>query len=260
MSNKSIEEDELESYESHDEAEGDEIWLVSYSDMMTLLFGFFVLMYVFAKSDNASKEEVKEGISKSFAGSYIPPDEEVADEIKNLAEKIKDIPGLGQIEVTQPEDGLEITFRSALLFPQGKASMLNEAKHSMQVLVDVVLANVSGAEIMVAGHTDDVPINTPIYPSNWELSAARAATVVKEFEANKYPSHLLVAIGYGESRPAYANRGEDGKPIEKNQEKNRRVVIKVVSPGVSKQPSPVRKRMESKESSEILKGAKSLTK
>ncbi|MCB0361659.1 MAG: flagellar motor protein MotB, partial [Bdellovibrionales bacterium] len=59
MSNKSIEEDELESYESHDEAEGDEIWLVSYSDMMTLLFGFFVLMYVFAKSDNASKDVVK---------------------------------------------------------------------------------------------------------------------------------------------------------------------------------------------------------
>ncbi len=246
LEKNSFEEDDFEGHSHEGESEGDEIWLISYSDLMTLLFGFFVLLYVFAKADQSSKEEMKEGISKSFAGSYVPPDSEVADEIKKLAEKIKDIPGLGQIEVTQPEDGLEITFRSALLFPQGRATMLDSARQSMKVLVDIVRANVQGAEIMVAGHTDDSPIKTLVYPSNWELSAARAATVVKEFEASHYPSHLLVAMGYGESRPAYVNRNSEGEPIAKNQEKNRRVVIKVVSPGVTKQPSPIMKTSSQK--------------
>jgi chemotaxis protein MotB len=124
--------------------------------------------------------------------------------------------------------------------------MLDSARQSMKVLVDIVRANVQGAEIMVAGHTDDSPIKTLVYPSNWELSAARAATVVKEFEASHYPSHLLVAMGYGESRPAYVNRNSEGEPIAKNQEKNRRVVIKVVSPGVTKQPSPIMKTSSQK--------------
>lgn len=233
------EEDDDSSSHQEEHEIGDEVWLISYSDMMTLLFGFFVMMYALSKSTQAHQEEVKKAISRSLAGSYVPEDSELAEEIKELAKKTQDTDLMGQIEVTEPKDGLEITFRSNILFGSGSAVLRKEVQGVMQQLVEIILKSVNGAEIMVAGHTDDNPIKTVNFPSNWELSAARAATVVKEFESRGYRSDLLVAIGYGSSRPSFPNRNKEGKPIPPNQEKNRRVVVKVVSPGVVKQPSPI---------------------
>lgn len=226
---------------------GDEVWLISYSDLMTLLFGFFVLMYSISKSTAAKQEQAKQAITRSFAGNYVPQDSELAKEIKELAQKAQESELLGQIEVTEPKDGLEITFRSNLLFTSGSSEMRPEIQTVMKQLVGIILRSVKDAEIMVAGHTDDAPINTLKFPSNWELSAARAATVVKEFEENGYRSELLVALGYGSSRPAFPNRSRNGEVIPNNREKNRRVVIKVVSPGVVKQPNPSAPKVNSSE-------------
>jgi chemotaxis protein MotB len=231
-------------HEEHHEEEhdaGEELWLISYSDMMTLLFGFFVIMYSLSKATPAQQEAAKKSMSRSLAGSYVPEDTELATEIKQLAKEAQDVDMLGQLEVDEPKDGLEITFRSNLLFDSGSADLRPQVRTIMKQLVGIILKSVNDAEIMVAGHTDDVPIKTVRFPSNWELSASRAATVVKEFEENGYRGELLVAMGYGSSRPSYPNRSADGTPIPANREKNRRVVIKVVSPGVVKQPSPLGK-------------------
>jgi chemotaxis protein MotB len=224
--------------ESDNHEIGDEIWLISYSDLMTLLFGFFVLMYALSKTTTQQQQSSKEAIAKTFAGSYSTQDEVLAKELKKLAQKAKENEALGQIEVTQPKDGLEITFRSNLLFGSGSADLNPEMQATMKILVEIISKNVNKAEIMVAGHTDNNPIHSVKFPSNWELSAARAATVVKEFERNGYVPHLLVAMGYGSSRPTLPNQDENRKAIPTNQEKNRRVVIKVVSPNVVKQPTP----------------------
>jgi len=212
--------------------EGEEIWLISYSDMMTLLFGFFVLMYAFASSKQGDAEKVKEGIAKSFGGAYIPPYDKLADQLKQQGDKN---PILKSIDVEKPKDGLEITFRSALLFKSGSAELMPKVKQTMKILARVISRNVDNAEIFVGGHTDDAPIHTRRYPSNWELSSARAAAVVREFISQGYDAKMLVAMGYAETRPEYPNRDQHGKPIKVNRVKNRRVVIKVVAPGVVKQ-------------------------
>ncbi len=236
-----------EEHEVHEEHEaGEELWLISYSDLMTLLFGFFVLMYALSKAPKGAQDQAKQSISRSLAGSYVPDDSELAKEIKELAKKAEESEMLGQIEVNEEKEGLEITFRSNILFQSGSAELKKEIESTMKQLVGIILKSVKNAEIMIAGHTDDVPINTSKFPSNWELSAARAATVVKEFEINGYESKLLVAMGYGSSRPSYPNRSADGTPLPVNREKNRRVVIKVVSPNVVKQPSPLPPDINSK--------------
>ncbi len=229
--------------EPHDEGHdgNDELWLISYSDLMTLLFGFFVLMYSMSKSTTTKQEKVKESMQKTFSGSYSATDDKLAKDIKNLAKKATESEFMGQMEITQPKDGLEITFRSNILFPSGSATLNPSVEKTMSTLIGLISSNVKDAEIMIAGHTDDVPINTEKFPSNWELSAARAAAVVKSFEKNGYAPQLLVGMGYGSSRPAFQNRTQEGKSIPSNQEKNRRVVIKVVSPGVVKQPTPLKK-------------------
>ncbi|MCC7402760.1 MAG: OmpA family protein [Bdellovibrionales bacterium] len=247
-----------------DEDHGDdEIWLISYSDLMTLLFGFFVLMYVFASTKTGDAEKVREGLAKSFGGSYVAPYEELADQLKQQAES-GDHPILGQIDVQKPTDGMEITFRSNLLFDSGSSELRAEVRETMKMIAELISDSVNDAEILVGGHTDDSPIHTSKFPSNWELSTARAASVVREFIGTGYDPKALVALGYAETRPAYPNRDESGKPIPENRERNRRVVIKVVAPGIVKQPTEstaysAQQRAEAKanQAAEKLKGGQS---
>ncbi|MCB0384733.1 MAG: OmpA family protein [Bdellovibrionales bacterium] len=235
----------------------DEIWLISYSDLMTLLFGFFVLMYVFASTKTGEAEKVREGLAKSFGGSYVPPQEELASQLKQKTEDGSH-PIMGQIDVQTPSDGMEITFRSNLLFDSGSSELKPHVKATMKMIAGLISNSVEDAEILVGGHTDDSPIHTRRFPSNWELSAARAASVVKEFISTGYDPKMLVALGYAETRPAYPNRDEKGLPIPENRERNRRVVIKVVSPGIIKQPTEshafsAQQRAEAKANAEAQK-------
>ncbi len=200
---------------------------------MTLLFGFFVLMYVFASTKTGEAEKVKEGLAKSFGGTYVPPMEKLAEMLQAQAEEH---PIMQLIEIEQPKDGMEITFRSNLLFDSGSAVLKPDVIQTMRMISKMISTNVKEAEIYVGGHTDDAPISTRVFPSNWELSAARASSVVREFIESGYDPKMLVALGYAETRPAYPNRDEKNIPITENRERNRRVVIKVVSPGIVKQP------------------------
>ncbi|MCB9026731.1 MAG: OmpA family protein [Bdellovibrionaceae bacterium] len=206
--------------------------------MMTLLFGFFVLMYVFASAKSGDAEKVREGLAKSFGGTYVPPYEELAEQ---LAQQAEEHPMVNLIELQQPKDGMEITFRSNLLFDSGSSELKPDVKKTMTMIAKLISKNVENAEIFVGGHTDDAPISTSRFPSNWELSTSRASSVVREFVDSGYDPKMLIAVGYAETRPAYPNRDENGIPIKENREKNRRVVIKVVAPGLVKQPSSIQK-------------------
>jgi chemotaxis protein MotB len=213
--------------EEHDGS--DELWLISYSDLMTLLFGFFVLMYAMKDSSPQQKQAVKESIERAITGNYQTQEEKITIELQEAVKKSTENLRLAEIEIDQPKDGLEITFRSNLLFASGSADLIPEMQETMKMVIEIISKNANNSEIQIAGHTDDNPIHTPKFPSNWELSTARAATVVKAFEYQAYTGHLLVAMGYGSTRPTLPNRDENGRPIPTNQEKNRRVVIKVVS-------------------------------
>ena len=83
--------------------------------------------------------------------------------------------------------------------------------------------------MLVEGHTDDTDIRSRRYPSNWELSSARAAKVISVFEKAGIKRDRLVAVGYGDTRPIYNNYDEEGNSIPENQRLNRRVTIKVLA-------------------------------
>ncbi|MGZ3723174.1 MAG: OmpA/MotB family protein, partial [Bdellovibrionales bacterium] len=178
---------------------GDEIWLISYSDLMTLLFGFFVLMYAFALAKTGAQvESVKEGVARSFGGSYVAP-------YKNLQAKVEDLvihePKLQDVSIQKIHDGLEITFQSGLLFTTGSAEIEGDAKDPMRRMAQLIASNIEDSDIMVEGHTDDVPIHNEYFPSNWELSGARASAVVREFVKYGYDPKKLMAVGYADSQP-----------------------------------------------------------
>lgn len=125
------------------------------------------------------------------------------------------------ISVTRNKFWLEVEIKSSLLFDSGSSALIPS---SVPLLIDLayLFADMPN-RIHVEGFTDDQPIRTPLFPSNWELSSARAAAVVRLFERNGIESERLASIGYGEYRPLVANDSEEARA------KNRRVVVVVLA-------------------------------
>lgn len=221
----------------HDDhvAHDEEPWLVSYADMMTLLFGFFVLMYVFAlaKLEKAPKEQqadlvhVRREIARHFGGDYVAPLETAGEEFLRAlgnGDLAKDV----ELKVT-PE-GLDVTLQSGSLFDSGSTQISPAAQAALRKLAALIKSEKDTYRVVVEGHTDDERIIRSLdkFPSNWELSGARAAAVVRLFESEGMPPSSLVAVGYGASRPKVPNRDAAGQPLAGNMARNRRVHLKVV--------------------------------
>jgi chemotaxis protein MotB len=207
---------------AHDESN----WLVSYADMMTLLFGFFVLMYTFSRIDTKKFEIVRKDVARYFGGQV-----KVTPTLKRIEDEAKDVisnAGLDKsVELVAKDSQIELRFNGRINFVAGTAKMTDEAQHALGKLIDIVKTNVQADSVVVEGHTDDNPIQSVAFPSNWELSSARASTVVREFEKFGFDPSKLTAEGYGSSRPVAPNRDSKGEPIGDNQESNRRVIVTI---------------------------------
>ena len=138
-----------------------------------------------------------------------------------IEKRMKDWINKGQIAVRGNEKWLEVEINTGILFSSGSAELSPQARRVLDNLSEVVKE--SRNPLYIAGYTDDVPINTVKYPSNWELSSARAASVVRLMaEAGINPGRMGV-IGFGEFRPVSDNDNPQ------NRQKNRRVVIRILA-------------------------------
>ncbi|MBC7457475.1 MAG: flagellar motor protein MotB [Bdellovibrionaceae bacterium] len=221
----------------HDEGEGN--WLVSYADMMTLLVGFFVILLSFSTVDQKKMEAAQKSITQKFGGTVDRPYGEIYDRIKAALEK----ENLGNTFVIKENaDGVEISFLGAVFFNSGSADVKNEGKDILSHIAPVILEQSKDYNILIEGHTDNVPVSGGgMIKNNWELSSLRACRVLDFFEQQGFSKKRLTAVGYAETRPEVPNENPDGSLNTENQAHNRRVVIKV-----SKSDSPVFGKEKSK--------------
>ncbi|HUP56415.1 MAG TPA: flagellar motor protein MotB, partial [Bdellovibrionota bacterium] len=220
---------------NHDEAN----WLVSYADMMTLLCGFFVMLFSFANMDAARYEKAKEEISKQFKGTYISPQAEV----KGFVTETLLAAGVTKnVIVKSDPTGVSIIFESVLFFDTLSAEVKAEGADVLNRLIQrlKLQQEKSGKKyrIVVEGHTDSRPITGGTFPSNWELSSSRASGVVRMFLNQGYAADRLIAIGYADTRPRVPPRKADGSLDEEAFGKNRRVVLRIMEPGMEVIPLP----------------------
>ncbi len=234
------------------EAVNHDRWLISYADFVTLLFAFFVVMYaisavnenkyrVFSKSlENAFAEkkhqqEGGEGVQSDPDNAAYPvnPDDAWVAESRQLQQASEQLTRVLEglisenlVTVKKNKYWIELQMNSELLFLSGSAEL---AKTSLPVLKKVaeVLEPLRN-QINVEGHTDNLPIDTVKFPSNWELSSSRATSVVRELINNGIAPPRLSAIGYGEFHPVADNKIEEGRF------KNRRVVLLIISQGYAR--------------------------
>lgn len=236
-------------HKKHEEHENHERYLVTYSDLITLLLAFFIILYAmsdvneekfdtFSKSlsvafHNGSNNIIDLGLenrnSNTIRSKLSPQEMQMMAAIsenndlrkmkKEIDKKIKENNLQGQMSTNLTEDGLKIILTNEILFEPGKA----ELKSDYRFIIDSISGLVKGVEnkVQISGYTDNVPISTPEFPSNWDLSSARSLSVLKEMlktDKGLDPKRFSAA-GYGEYQPIASNTTAEGR------KENRRVEI-----------------------------------
>lgn len=206
-----------------------ERWLLTYSDLITLLMIFFVLMYSISNVDKQKMARVANSLSQAMLGTssgIIVGDapgpamvegqgsgqetQAMNKAMASLNKYIKDSKLEGKVSVHEEERGLVVSIQEPLLFASGSAVIGNDYKYVL-AKIGQALKDFPNA-LRVEGHTDNVPIHTAEFPSNWELSTARATNVVQFLitQVNIAPKRLC-AVGYGEFRNIYPNDSDAHK-------------------------------------------------
>lgn len=206
--------------EEHKCEEFDQQWIFTYGDMVTLLLVFFVLLLTFCKTDVEKFKSVAESFKPTPPGTpfFLTGQPSV---LERLAEQAETVELPEEKFVTVDDRGVVVSFRDSALFGPGSAKILPKARKSLLNFVKFLYALPN--ELIIEGHTDDQPIRSAQFPSNWELSSARASSVARFLEAEGLEGDRMTVIGYAQYRPRFRNDSEEKRAL------NRRIDV-VIKP------------------------------
>lgn len=231
-----------------DDPENHERWLVSYADFITLLFAFFVVMYGISSINEGKYRIMSDAIVFAFRsdpgmapGAMVatghadtqvrlpvhrpsprppaPRKENLRNLARDLDQALAPLAAQGKVRIAEGALGITVDINANALFAPGEARLDLGAVRSLGAVGRVLAA--ADFPIVVEGHTDNVPISTLYYPSNWELSAARAASVVRLFIDTGMDARRLTAVGFADQRPVADNATTEGRQA------NRRVALRI---------------------------------
>jgi chemotaxis protein MotB len=205
--------------------ENTDSWLMSYADMITLLMCFFIIFVSVSEPKKEKFSVITEGLANKFGSVDLStPFEGVFRAMQTVIETRQ---VFRDVAIAKSENSIDMELSASAFFERDSAKLSEEKLPVLAELADS-LKTVSFMDyrITVEGHTNDVEVNTPIYPSNWELSSARAARTVRFFIERGLPASRLKAVGLADTEPKVSNRDGSGNPIPANREQNQRIVIK----------------------------------
>ena len=232
-----------------EEHDNHERWMVSYADFITLLFAFFVVMYAISSVNTGKYRVLSDSLGSAF-GRSAPPvgertpinlpmtgprlftmqkrelavrreKEQLTEMARELSKALSPLVSQGKVRVSQSSRGISVEINSSVLFAPGDAKLTNDSADSLRAVAEV-LKNDKHA-IQVEGHTDNLPISTPLFASNWELSSVRASSVVRLLVDSGIDETRLTAVGHGSTEPVGSNDTLDGRS------RNRRVEVTILS-------------------------------
>ncbi len=210
--------------------EGAPAWMATFSDLATLLLTFFVLLLSFANMDVTEFKEMMGSVREAFGVQFrirgdfealsdspislgeTPPGDLVevvrsdAEQARQLAEALRERGLLDQVEVTPDREGVSVRVRDAVLFDTGEATLRPEGETFLCELGEIIAGELGVDGVIVEGHTDDRPIHTERFPTNWELSTARATNVLRHLLSEaRVDATRLSASGFADTRPLSPN-------------------------------------------------------
>ncbi|MDR3439311.1 flagellar motor protein MotB [Telmatospirillum sp.] len=204
-----------------------EDWLMSYADMITLLLSFFVLLISMSHIDPVKFEKLQGGMARDIGRHQAAqPLQELKTEVGEVLRglKLED----DKVSLGSDQRGLVLEFDAGTFFESASAKLKDEYLPVIAKLSETLNSpRYSAFQIEVQGHTDDTPVNTPAFPTNWELSTTRATNVVRTFIQGGIDPTRLAAEGFADTRPKVSNRDMNGHPLPANQAVNRRVSVHI---------------------------------
>jgi chemotaxis protein MotB len=235
-----------------DSHENHERWLISYADFITLLFAFFVVMYAVSVVNVGKYKVLSDALGDAFGGRVAATKENTSIALLNpeplplaniiarkraeaakrdrerlelLARKMNSVlaplVNTGKVRVTQNSRGITVEINASVLFGEGDATLTGNARETLGTVAGLLKDDTHAIE--VEGHTDTTPIRNAAFPSNWELSAVRASSVVRLFVESGVLERRLAAVGRGANLPIASNDDPAGRA------RNRRVAITVLA-------------------------------
>jgi len=238
-----------------DDQDNHERWLVSYADFITLLFAFFVVMYAVSSVNDGKYRILSDSLGIAFSGLRpqaplidspiesqrpalplpMPAPRRANPNVTAVKKEREQMTGIardllaamaplidqGKVRVTQTDRGVSVEINASVLFAPAEAKLSQQSEKTLRAVAEV-LTKVDNS-IQVEGHTDNMRINNPIFPSNWELSAVRASSVVRLFIDAGINEKRLLAVGHGANQPVDSNDTAEGRL------RNRRVQLMILS-------------------------------
>jgi chemotaxis protein MotB len=227
----------------------DESWLIPYADILTLLLALFIVLFASSEIDKQKFQSIMDSFKSEFTGTKIestnaglsvslkgeekknnaeepaPSTNEIDDaELDNLKAQLEKyvVENNLQAVVTLQDTrrGVEIALKDVLLFDSGKAILKESSFKTLDAFVNLI--NTLPNSISIEGHTDNVPIGNAAYSSNWELSSARAVSVLHYFASKSIAENRMQFTGHGEFEPLFPN------DTAENRQANRRVNIVIL--------------------------------
>ena len=204
----------------------DESWMATFADAITLLMAFFVMLLTFVEYDVPAFDEAAEAISDRVGGGGPPSPKKLLK--MELEDAVYEMQADQAVSINRDSKGLVIELSGGAFFYPGTANLREEALPVLQRMGETLAApDYSCFNIEIEGHTDDVPIQTVNFPSNWELSSGRSARVVRFFIEQNLEPFRFHSMGFAHTKPKVPNRDADGNPLPENQETNRRIQMRV---------------------------------
>lgn len=198
-------------------------WLLTYADIITLLFVFVLIILKVSNIDQNRFDELREGLSQTFLK------QDVSTAFKSLTEEmdlLKD--RFNEIQVKTTNKDIEITFADSSFYEIGSDNITENGFVKIEELLKILnTEDYKRFFLEIEGHTDDVPIHNFEFTSNWELSTARATNIVRTLEKSGIPSSRIRAIGYAASQPLAISLDGAGEIDPDKRGLNRRIVIKI---------------------------------
>lgn len=212
------------------EEDNTEDWMATYADAITLLMAFFVMLVSFSKIDIPMFEQVQAGIQEYIGGDAQDetPIFELQSIIQSAVLEAEEIPP-ESVDVGFDDEGVVIDFGSGAFFKPGSAELLEGAELVLgKIKRELQDAPYDLFMVDIEGHTSSDPVlNGSVYPSNWELSASRAATVVRFLIEQGMDSNRMKASGYANTKPKVPEKDVMGNSLPENKAKNQRVTIRL---------------------------------
>ena len=204
-------------------------WLLSFLDISLILLAFFLILSSMSEFDEPTTVvETSKTTYDAITDGIEPVITPIWELYGDLAEQLKPEIQAGSLILEPQYDEIRLTFTDGQLYESGSAVLLDEGRALLEHIMES-LAELKFYEfhIDVEGHTDDRPIQTMRFPSNWELSTARASGIIRYFAERGFPAQRLKASGFADIHPLLPNRDEFGNPIPDNMAVNRRIVIRI---------------------------------